>query len=310
MIIAISNQCISDTISQTQGIDKTIETISHLVTVSNDTISNELSAANTLLVVFSILLALVSVGLGIYISVLHYKVNTIKKSIDEKEQTILEMAKTVEDTERKIHSDIRGLYEDLRYEETMTLLHRLEEEPQDISNLSDLLLARPLNDDGFYILKKAFMKLKSLGPKIYVDYISKPSYSKQYTLLFFQHYLRESLLDDDLRPDIIKDFKRCMECAFKRDIIKSTEGLCLALSVSNSSFDKVALLVDYLKALNLSEYRNLIELTKIFRNNLNKELLDMAIDRCTSDKCYLSMFGVYKPDNSNGEDNSDYKEDE
>ena len=84
MITSVSNLCLSDTISQIQGMNNTIDTIGHLVTVSNDTISNQIAAINLLLVVFSIIMALIGAGLGFYISKLHHKVLVIKENIDEK----------------------------------------------------------------------------------------------------------------------------------------------------------------------------------------------------------------------------------
>lgn len=304
MITEISNICTSDTISQMQGIDKTIERISHLVTVSNDTISNELSAVNTLLVVFSIILALVGIGLGIYISVLHHKVSKIKESIDEKEQTVLRLAKTVADTDNKITTNLSDLYKQLQKEETLSLLRRLDEEPLDIANLIKPLLARSLENDGFIILKNAYIKLKNL------DKVNINDYKSSYLLLFQQNFLDKSLLDDDLRDDVISDVKYYTLCAFKRDMIKSTKDMCKALSVDSVPFNKTDILVCYLKALNRSPFKDSVELKNILQENLNNNLRVEAIDRCTSDKCYLSMFGVYKPDNSNDDDNNDYTEDE
>ena len=249
-----------------------------------------------MLVTFTIVFALVGIFLSFYITWLKNRISKMNDNIAEKEQEIISLAKIVEETDKKIQSDISGLYAKLRDEETMTLLRRLEEEPQDISNLSHLLLARPLSEKGFSIIKRAFMKLKSLGPVI--DEGNIISYGQQYTILFFQHYLRESVLDDDLRPELIKDFDCCMECAFKQDIIKSTGDFCHALSVSNAPFDKIMLLVDYLKALNQSKYCNLLELKNVFQEGVNKDILVEAIDRCTTDKVFLALFGVEAPDKS------------
>ena len=288
-----------DTLQYLQNINDNIDAVRRIVDVSNSTIANEISAVNTMLVAFTIVFGVVGVLLGVYISWLQRKVSRMSDNIAEKEQKIISLAKTVEETDRKIHSDIKGLYYDLRDEETMALLHRLVEEPLDVSNLSQLLLARQLNEDGFAVLKQAYMKLKTLGPEIIDEgMLYEPTYRQQYTLLFFQHYLKESILDEDLRPDIIIEFKHGMRCAFKRDIIKSTEDFCMALSNNKVQFDKVSLLVNYLKALNESEYCNLEELKNIFQNKLNSDLLVEAIDKCTTDKVYLTLFGVEAPKES------------
>ena len=288
----------SDTIQFLQNINDNIEAVRRIVDVSNSTIANEISSVNTLLVAFTIVLGIVGIGLSLYISCLQRKVSKMSDNIAEKEYTIVRLAKTVEETDKKIQSDISGLYERLRKEETMTLLRRLEEEPRDVSNLEDLLLARPLEDDGFPILKRAFKKLVLIGPEIDEESFLQPSDRKQYTLLFFQHFMLQSVLDEDLRPEIVKYFKNGMNCSFKRDIIKSTEDFCQALSVDSAPFDKAVLLADYLKALNQSKYSNLIELKNIFQEKINKDLLVNAIDKCTTDKVYLGMFGVEAPDES------------
>ena len=287
-----------DTTQYLQNINDNVDAVLHIVDVSNSTIANEISAINTMLVAFTIVFGVVGVLLGVYISWLQRKVSKMSDNIAEKEQKIINLANTVEETDRKIHTDIGGLYEDLRKEETMTLLRRLEEEPLDISNLSSLLMTRTLSGEGFVILKKAYIKLKSLGPEIDNDRFLEPSFRQQYIVIFFQHYLRESVLDEDMRPDIVKECKYSMNCAFKRDIIKSTEDFCMALSDSKVQFDRVLLVVDYLKALNQSKYANFVELKSIFQEKLDPSLLVEAIDKCTTDKEYLGLFGVAAPTES------------
>lgn len=250
-----------------------------------------------MLVAFTIVFGIVGVFVGSYISWLQRKVSKMNDNIEEKEKKIVSLAKAVEATESRIHSDISGLYKKLRKEETLELLRRLEVEPKDISNLLDILLARSFEEDGFPILKNAYLKLVNLGDEATerIGFLGSSSYKQQYLLLFFQHYMYLSILDDDLRNDVVKDFNHAMACAFKRDIIKTTEDFCNALSVNGASFHKTSLLIDYLKALNNSKYCNLIELKNIIQENTNKDLLVDAIDQCTSDKVYLKMFGIEAP---------------
>jgi len=286
----------TDTLQYLQNLNDNIDAVRRIVDVSNSTIANEISAVNTMLVAFTIGLTVVGVLLGIYITWLQQKVSKMSKNIEEKEQKIICLANTVEETDKKIHSDISDLYAQLRKEETMTLLHRLEEEPEDISNLVDLLLARPLDDDGFSILKKAFEKLMAIHLEVGKDVLVDSSLETRYVLLFFQHYLFQSILDDKLRSEVVKDLDSCMNCAFKHDIIKSTKDFCRALSNDDATFEKKQLLIDYLKALNQSKYKDLEELKDIFQEYLDKDLLVDAIDKCTTDKVYLCLFGVEKPE--------------
>ena len=286
----------SDTLQYLQNINDNIDAVRRIVDVSNSTIANEISAVNTMLVAFTIVFGIVGVLLGIYISWLQRKVSKMSDNIEEKEQKIILLAKTVEDTDNKIQSDISGLYAKLRKEETLTLLHRLEEEPEDISNLADLLLACPLDDNGFPILKKAFEKLMAIHLEVGKDVLVDSSLETRYVLLFFQHYLFQSILDDKLRTEVVKDLDSCMNCAFKHDIIKSTKDFCRALSNEDATFEKTQLLIDYLKALNQSKYKDLEELKDIFQEYLDKDLLVDAIDKCTTDKVYLDLFGVENPE--------------
>lgn len=265
----------------------------NIVETSNSSISSQISTLNTLIAGFSLIFVISSIFLSFYISFLVRKVKLAKKSIEEKEKKIDSLAKTVEETDAKIQSDISGLYAKLRNEESMTLLHRLEEEPLDIVNIEELLLARPLEKEGFPILKRAYIKLCELGQDIDVSEFLRPSPRKQFHLLFFQHYLGETILDNNLRPEMLKDFEFGMSCAFTRDIIKSTEDFCSALSDNTATFDKCDILVNYLKALNNSKYKDLVELKNIFENNIsNHNLLPNAIEKCMQDKVYLALFGI------------------
>ena len=172
-----------DTFQYLQNINDNIDAVRRIVDVSNATIANEISAVNTMLVAFTIVFGAIGVLLGGYISWLQRKVSRMSDNIAEKEQKIISLAKTVEETDKKIHSDIKGLYCELRDEETMALLHRIVEEPLDVSNLSHLLFARSLNTEGYAVLKQAYTKLKSLGPEIDEDRIIEPSYRQQYIII-------------------------------------------------------------------------------------------------------------------------------
>lgn len=305
--ILLQSNLLADTLKYLQDMNENVDAIRRIVDVSNSTIANEISAVNTMLVAFTIVFGVVGVFLGFYISWLQRKVTKMSDNIEKKEQTIMSLAKAVEDTDNKIQSDIRGLYSQLRKEETMTLLYRLEEEPEDISNIVKLLLARPLEKDGFPILKRAFRQLMAIDDEANTDVILIPSEREQYTLLFFQHFLYQSILDDELRPEIIKDFDKCIKCAFKSDILRSTKDLCKAMSDHSATFDRIPLLKSYLIALNQSKFSDLKELRTIFQDNLDKGLLVEALDQCTSDKVYISMFGIVAPSDDETNNENDEK---
>lgn len=301
----LSTAIICDTLG-IQNPNNEIEMIKSIVETSNSCIANQIAMLDIFVALFALLFAIFGIWLGVYVSKLEKRISKMNSNIEEKERTIKLLAATVEETDNKIQSDISGLYKKLRKEETLTLLRRLEIEPKDISNLLDLLLARSLEDDGFPILKKAYLKLISLGDEANEGGgLTGTSYKEQFLLLFFQHYMCPSIQDDDLRDDLKLDFSHSIACAFKRDIIKTTEDLCKALSISGASFNKTSMLIEYLKALNSSKYSNLIELKNLLQEKINKDILVDAIDQCTSHKVYLEMFGVVPPEDSDKGKNDD-----
>ena len=305
----LSTAIVCDTLG-IQNSNNEIETIKSIVETSNSCIANQIAMLDVFIALFALLFAIFGIWLGVYVSKLEKRISKMNSNIEEKERTIKLLAATVEETDNKIQSDISGLYKKLRKEETIALLRRLELEPQDISNLLDTLLARSLEDDGFPIMKNAYFKLISLGDEANEGGgLTGTSYKKQFLLLFFQHYMYLSVQDDDLREDLVTEFELAMTCAFKRDIIKATDDFCKAMSVSGASFDKTSLLIAYLKALNNSKYRNLIELKNIIQEKINKDILVDAIDQCTSDKVYLEMFGIESPgDSDKGKEDDKEKE--
>ena len=102
-----------DSITYLQDIYKDIDAIRSIVDISNATIANEISAVNTILVVFTIVFGIIGIFLGWYISFLQKKVTKMSDNIAEKEQSIIKLANTVEETDKKIRSDISGLYAEL-----------------------------------------------------------------------------------------------------------------------------------------------------------------------------------------------------
>lgn len=292
----ILHDTIRDTITYVQNTSSDLDVVKSIVETSNSTIGNQISMLNVSIAIFSFIFVIAGVFIGIYISNLEKRVVKIKEDIEKKEATINTLAKTVEETDKKIQSDINGLYIKLRDEESITLLKRLEEEPQDIENLSKLLLARQIKPDGFSILKTAFLKLLQLGEIANRGGIGSLSYKEQYLLLFLQHFMRDSMMDDIIREELRSFFPQGIICEFKRDVIKTTIDFCSALSDNNVSFDKENILVDYLKAINNSDYSDLIELKNILENNIsNQKLLLNAINKCKQDGVFLSLFGIIQP---------------
>lgn len=292
----IIHDTIRDTVTYLQTTIPDWDAMRNIVEMSNSSIGNQISMLNAFIAGFSLLFVIAGIILGIYISNLEKKTLKIKESVENKEKEIVKLAETVKETDEKIQSDISGLYAKLRDEESITLLKRLEEEPQDVSNLSKILFARQLKPEWFVYLKTAFYKLLELGDVADNGGLFSLSYKDSYLLLMFQHYMFFSIKDDKIREEIIPRFDILIKCAFKRDIINTTTDLCKALSEQYVTFDKIDILVKYLSALNDSSFSNLPELKNIFNDKISdKSLLVDAIEKCTNNKIYLKLFGINPP---------------
>jgi hypothetical protein len=79
MILPINTIIQNDTIYHLENLNENIDAIRNIVDISSSTVANEISAVNTLLVAFSIVFAIVGIGLSIYISWLQVKVSEMSK---------------------------------------------------------------------------------------------------------------------------------------------------------------------------------------------------------------------------------------
>lgn len=272
-----------------------------IVETSNDSISNQLSAASILLAVIAIAIAVVGGVLGSYIRKKKLEIDMIAATIEEKKKTIDTVAVATEKLDKQIKGNLGELYLQLRNEETKAILDRLVLEPRDIGNLIKLLLARDLEEDGYAKVREAYLKLEQEPeekPKDGLMYVKIGATSEEsYNLLFFQHFCYQAIKDDEIRPTLVKGFKNSCQKAFKRDMIKTTIDLCKALSEKTASFNKEEVLIEYLKAINSSKHKSLVDLKNILEQNLMPlTLLENAKEKCKEDGVYLELFGITKPE--------------
>lgn len=272
-----------------------------IVETSNDSISNQLSAASILLAVIAIAIAIVGGVLGYYIRKKKLEIDMIAATIEEKKTTIDTVATATEELDKQIKGNLAELYLQLRNEETKAILDRLVLEPKDIGNLIKLLLARDLEEDGFAKVREAYLKLEKEPEEKHEDglmYVKIGTTSEEsYNLLFFQHFCYQAIKDDEIRPILVKGFNDSCQKAFKRDMIKTTIDLCKALSEKTASFNKEEVLVEYLKAINSSKHKSLVDLKNILEQNLVPlTLLRNAKEKCREDGVYLELFGITKPE--------------
>lgn len=172
-------------------------------------------------------------------------------------------------------------------------------------------MARELDEENFEILRKAYLGFidvaKSVddsadstsGEKKNEYKIAGDNYvgNMSYLILLFQHYCYQSVKDDSIRPYLLVEMPDVIDCAFKRDIVKSTIQLCRALNEETSSFNKEEVLTTYLKGINNSKHKEYIDLKNILDQNISpNSLLEKAIGNCSADKVYLKLFGVNPPE--------------
>lgn len=280
------------------------EFLSNVVETANDGISNQLSAANNLLALVAVLMGVFGIWLGIYIAKKKDQIDIMASTVDAKKKTVEQLAEVVdrkkekvdeiarstEELDKKIHGDLTGLYKDLRKEETNTILDRLIQEPFDICNVSELLLARKIESTGFPKLKEAFLKMLKEWEGEKPENIDK-TYHLRYVVLFFQHFFYEAIIDEDVAPYMKEFLRESCQAAFKRDILKSTTELCRAVSSEKAKFNKEDVLLEFLIALNQSRYSNFKELRRIMEDNIiPNELLLSVIERCKKEKVVLQLF--------------------
>lgn len=265
--------------------------LSNIVETANDGVSNQLASATFWLEVIAILIVIVGGVVGFYVSYKKRQIEDISITVEGKKRAVERMARETEKIDAKIRHNMSDLYMDLRKEETNALLDRLITEPYDICNLADLLTSRELRSESYPKLKEAYLKFQKEENEMPGDIDG--SYNLRFAILFFQHFCFQSLNDEDIASLIRRFFHEGCCAAFKRDIKRSTIGLCKAISDENSTFNKEEVLVDFLKALNGSQHKKNIELKNIFEQNITPQtLLQSAIDRCTADQVYLELFGI------------------
>jgi hypothetical protein len=178
-----------------------------------NSISTQLDSATYNLTIFGILFAIAAIGLGLYVTYIERKIVRIgeeNKILLTKNQQI---KGDVEALNKLIQSDIYGLFLKIKREESVHTIERLVKVPKDISNVCDTLLSRELHEEDFAKLKQAYLNLPDK---------KEGNYGHYYLTVFFQHFLGQSLRDENLRVDIAKFIQLGISAAFENDIVKST----------------------------------------------------------------------------------------
>lgn len=228
-----------------------------MIEQSGSNISNQLASASYNLTLFGILFTIAAVLLGVYVSLIERKVVKISKE----NQALLERNQKIKDDVERInnliHNDIQRLFIELKREETIHILDRLIKVPEDIANLCELLLARELEQEDFRKLRQAYLNLPQKNRE----------YTNSYHLLFFQHFLSQTLRDPDLKVGTSDYIPTGIINSFENDIIKSTiDFATLLVDTSINEFEKE--IRQFFKGLTSSEYKNFAKVYQALFNNL------------------------------------------
>lgn len=186
-----------------------------------NSISSQLEATSLNISIFAILFGICAIILGIYVTWVERKIINIRGENEKLLEETRQNKQEVVAINNLIQKDIYGLFLKIKREETLHILNRLISIPEDVSNVSSELLSRELYPDDFALLKKAFLNLKPEEP-LQAGYISLSGSKKDsYLLLFFQHFLEQSVKDDDINTDLVNFYPTAISCAFENDILKS-----------------------------------------------------------------------------------------
>lgn len=226
-------------------LEKKIETERNINDKTFNSISTQISAASLTLTIMGIVFAIIAIIVGVYVTYVERKIIKIGEENKELLTKNERIKKDVEELNKLIQGDIQGLFSRLKRQETIDLLDRLTRVPKDISNICSLLLSRDLQTEDFDRLKKAY---KNLNP---ID----GSYKDSYKLLFFQHFLTNTLKDDDLRNEILDFIPSAIQSAFENDILKSTHDFVVAIVDKGiNNFKKET--TEFFKGLSSSQHKD------------------------------------------------------
>lgn len=179
---------------------------------SNSNISNQLASASYNLTLFGLLFAISAIGLGLYVTYVERKIVKIGEENKELLNQNQQIKDDVEALNKLIQSDIYNLFLKIKREETVHILDRLVKVPKDVANICESLLSRDLEQKDFEKLRQAYLNLGEI----------KNNYHNQYNILFFQHFLGQSLKDEKLRKEISNFIPTGIDSSFENDILTCT----------------------------------------------------------------------------------------
>jgi hypothetical protein len=229
-------------------------------------ISNQISAASYNLTIFGILFTISALALGVYVTVIEKKIGKIKDENKSLLSQSLAVKEEVVSINNLIQKDIYGLFLKIKREETIHILKRLSQIPEDISNFSKVLLSRELEKEDYLILREAYLRLNKLqAPRPLFSFVNEMTHKDLYKLLFFQHFLDLVIKDEKISLDMIDFYPNGITCAFENDILKSTSDFIKSI-IDLGYQSKEKDINSYIKGLSESKFKDLQKVYEIIFN--------------------------------------------
>jgi len=219
-------------------------------------IATLITTSDRCLAAFSLIFAVVVIGLGVYVTWLVGRVKIIKEASERLLMTHKDIEAEVTELNKSINEK---LYLGILKAETEYIISRLQKVPEDIDNLFTKLVSRPLLRSHYASLKSSYMSLKNRhdSPAQFI--------LDRYLLVIFQHFAGLGLLDDDISSDLEGRYSIIMRGCFRCDVEKST-GDIIEACIDNNLSDHKDKLLKYCQALKNSQYRGSV--CKIIYNKL------------------------------------------
>ena len=229
-----------------------------------NSVNTSIAGATYALEIFSIVIAVFAVGLGIYIGVQVKNVANLTSENRSIHEIHLQIRDEVRKLDEKIKNNMTDLYNGLRNEETKTVVKRLCAVPEDIGNLFGVLASRELPNDLFVPFKEAYQSLSKDSPQY-------GQFEHDYLTLFFQHFPALALFDRDVGPQIEAAYPVTMDNSFENDITRYAREF-LTVCVSDGILNHKDKIVKFFRSLSRSIHKNCSELHKeIYKTLSTKE---------------------------------------
>lgn len=185
---------------------------------------------------------------------------SIKQTLDESKKSISEL----EELYANFKGDARRIYTQLRSEETKMLIERLQEIPEDISNMLNALLSRNLKStdfDGIYkaynFLIERYLQFSNAKDVAELRQVNHKFADKEesYMLLFTQHFLKEAIQKPEIEDYMQSHFNSICSCFYRNDAEKCTEDLKMGVSTMSEE-SRVKIISKYIVGLTLTVYKS------------------------------------------------------